>query len=51
MAKEKPAKDAEIKIRLPQEEKDAFTAICDRDAVNASEIIRRLLADYVKSNS
>lgn len=37
-----------INIRLPKNLRDRFQEVCRKDAINASEVIRRLIADWIE---
>lgn len=43
-------KNAEIKIRLPKEEKEQFFNVCKSKAVNPSELLRQFITGYIKDN-
>lgn len=51
MSKYRQKNDAEIKIRLPQSLKDDFLHCCDLLDVPVAEVIRVLMADFLKENN
>ena len=42
-------KQIRIGIRLPQELKEEFTQICKERCINQSELIRKLIVDWINS--
>lgn len=43
-------KNTAIRIRISEEEKNDFFAVCDRNAVNASELIRKFIVQWTKAH-
>lgn len=44
-------KDTYIRIRLDADTKERFKNICQKRAINLSELIRQWITKYVKENS
>lgn len=40
--------DSYIRIRVPSELKEDFFKACDLEAANASEVLRRLIIEYIE---
>lgn len=44
-------KEIRLNIRMQEETRDAFRAICKRKAVNGSELIRQWIDEFIRDNT